>query len=189
MSASFKSIRLHHLLGLLLCGLVSNHAFSQDFPKRKEGLWEIKSVGLQASGMPATQFCVGDATDKADAALDRIASSKGSCQFGAFKRAGEAFMAESVCKEGKRVVTSRSIASGDFASFYRVDTLVTYVPPLAGVKSEDRDALEGRYLGPCLNGQKPGDSVLPGMGTFNMQDGSFKPEAVAPTNRKPKKKS
>lgn len=158
-----------------------------EFPKRKEGLWEIRAVGLQATGMPATQFCVGDRTDQPDHSLDRIAATKGSCKFGTFKRAGEAWVAESICKEGKRVVTSRSIASGDFESFYRIDTSVNYEPPLGGIKREDKDALEGRYVGPCLNGQRPGDSVVPGMGTLNMHDGAFKPEPEPRPTRKNKK--
>lgn len=171
---------------LMACALMALTAASwaNDFPKRKEGLWELKTVGLQASGMPATQFCVGDKTDQPEHALDRMPAVKGSCRFGAFRRAGEAWLAESVCKEGKRVVTSRSIASGDFETFYRIDTHVTYEPPLGGIKREDKDALEGRYLGPCHPGLKPGDSVVPGMGTLNMQDGSFKPEAAPRPGRR-----
>jgi hypothetical protein len=175
-----------HLIAavLLSLGAASPSLANSDFPKRKEGLWELKTVGLQATGMPATQFCVGDKTDQIDHALDRVAANKGSCKFGAFKRAGEAWLAESICKEGKRIVTSRSVASGDFEGFYRIDTNVIYEPPLGGVKREDKDALEGRHLGPCLPGQKPGDSVVPGMGTLNMHDGTFKPE---PEPRPPKK--
>ena len=86
------------------------------------------------------------------------------------------------------MVTSRSVASGDFESFYRIDTHVTYEPPLGGIKREDKDALEGRYVGPCLAGQKPGDSVVPGMGTLNMQDGSFKPEHPPRTSRRSRSK-
>jgi hypothetical protein len=184
-------VRLNHLrlvcligLGLAELAVATTCLANTDFPKRKEGLWELKAVGLQATGMPATQFCVGEKTDQFDHALDRIAAIKGSCKFGSFKRAGEAWLAESVCKEGKRVVTSRSIASGDFEAFYRIDTNVNYEPPLGGVKREDKDALEGRYLGPCLPGQKAGDSVVPGMGTLNMHDGTFKPE---PEPRPPRK--
>jgi hypothetical protein len=184
-------LRLNHpfvalaiTLGLSALALPATSFANTEFPKRKEGLWELKAVGLQATGMPATQFCVGDKTDQFDHALDRVAAIKGSCKFGSFKRAGEAWLAESICKEGKRVVTSRSIASGDFEAFYRIDTHVTYEPPLGGVKREDKDALEGRFLGPCLPGQKAGDSVVPGMGTLNMHDGTFKPE---PEPRAPKK--
>ncbi len=180
-----RSLSVNRLVMVIaLTALVSSVHANTEFPKRKEGLWELKTVGLQATGMPATQFCVGEKTDHADHALDRVAATKGSCKFGGFKRAGEAWLAESICKEGKRVVTSRSIASGDFESFYRIDTHVNYDPPLAGIKREDKDALEGRYLGPCIPGQKPGDSVVPGMGTLNMHDGSFKPE---PEPRPPKK--
>ena len=167
--------------------LTPTFANTETFPKRKEGLWELKTVGLQATGMPATKFCVGEKTDHAGHALDRVEAVKGSCKFGAFKPAGEAWRAESTCKEGKRVVTSTSIASGDFQAFYRIDTSVIYEPALAGIKKEDKDALEGRYLGPCLTGQKPGDSVVPGMGTLNMQDGSFKPEQEPRPSKKARK--
>jgi hypothetical protein len=185
-------IPLAMMIGLLIAfGFAispSSAVSNPEFPKRKDGLWELKTVGLQATGMPPTQFCVGEKTDQADHSLDRVAGNKGSCKFGAFKRAGEAWLSESICKEGKRVVASRSIASGDFEGFYRIDTTVNYEPPLGGVKREDKDALEGRYLGPCLPGQKPGDSVVPGMGTLNMHDGSFKPEPEPRPPRKARKK-
>lgn len=145
-----------------------------DFPKRRAGLWEVRSVGAQASGLPPTRFCVGDGTDSAQSHLDRSVGERGSCTLGAFRRAGEAWMAESVCREARTVVTSRAIATGDFERAYRIDTLVSYDPPLAGMRREDRDALEARWLGPCARGQKPGDIVVPGMGTLNMVDGTFR---------------
>ncbi len=161
----------------LACLALSQLAHAgNDFPVRRPGLWEVRSVGAQASGLPPTRQCIGEHSDSAGQHLDRSVGVRGSCTFGAFRRAGAAWLAESVCREGRTVVTSRSIASGDFSQAYRIDTLVRYEPPLAPGRREDKDALEARWLGPCASGQKPGDVVVPGMGTLNMNDGSFRSE-------------
>lgn len=80
---------------------------------------------------------------------------------------------------------SRAIASGDFESSYRIDTIVQYDPPLGGVRREDKDAVVAVRLGPCTPGQKPGDMVMPGMGTLNMIDGDFRAE---PSERPPRRR-
>ncbi|MCD6679722.1 MAG: hypothetical protein LT102_03565 [Burkholderiaceae bacterium] len=157
-----------------------------DHPKRRVGLWEVRSVGVQAAGLESTRFCVGPHTDTETNHLDRSVGQRGSCEFGPFRRAGQAWLAESVCREGRTTVTSRSIASGDFVHRYRIDTIVQYDPPLAGVRREDKDALEARWLGPCASGQKPGDVVVPGMGTLNMVDGQFRAEPEAPAKPPPR---
>lgn len=171
----------------------SNAAASEvarDYPSRRIGLWEVRSVGVQASGLEATKFCVGPQTDTPAHHLDRNVGRRGSCDFGAFERAGQSWLAESVCREGRTTVTSRSVASGDFLHRYRIDTVVQYDPPLAGVRREDKDALEARWLGPCAAGQKPGDVVVPGMGTLNMVDGRFHAEPEAqPETKSPRKPS
>ena len=40
---------------------------------------------------------------------------------GGFRRAGDAWLAESICREGRTVVTGRAIATGDFARAYDED--------------------------------------------------------------------
>jgi hypothetical protein len=158
--------------------LVASAGVAQDtFPKRAAGLWEVRGVSAQASGLAPTRFCVGESTDSETSHLDRSVGERGACTLGAFKRAGTAWLAESVCRETRSVVVSRAIATGDFDSEYRIDTLVTYDPPLGGVRREDKEAIVARRLGPCAPGQKPGDMVIPGMGTLNMVDGSFRAEA------------
>ncbi len=159
--------------------------FALDFPRRKPGLWEIRNAASENLGMPPTRFCVGEETDTAKHHLDRVAGDKGSCTIGPFKRVGISWVAESVCKESRSVVVSQSVASGDFQTQYRIDTLVYYSPPLANNKREDKEAVIGRYLGPCAAGQRPGDLVVPGMGVLNMSDGSLRPEAVRPAPRAP----
>ena len=156
------------------------------FPRRRAGLWEIRSVGAQAAGLPAMQFCVGESTDTAASHLDRTPGVRGACTLGAFQRAGEAWLSESVCRESRTMVTSRAVASGNFDTEYRIDTLVTYDPPLGGVRREDKDAIAARWVGACTTAQRPGDMIIPGMGTLNMTDGGFRPE---PEPRPPRGRS
>ena len=155
-------------------------SFALDFPRRKPGLWEVRNAASENLGMPPTSYCVGEQTDTAEHHLDRAAGEKGSCSIGPFKRVGISWVAESVCKESRAVVVSQSIASGDFQTQYRIDTLVFYSPPLANNKREDKEAIVARYLGPCGAGQRPGDLVVPGMGVLNMGDGTLRPEAARP---------
>ncbi len=173
-------------LGLMFCtafgtlslSLSPLNAAEPEFPKRKSGLWEIRSTGAQANGLAPTRYCVGDATDRADQHLDRATGTRGACTLGAFRKAGEGWLAESVCRESKTVVRSRALATGNLTDNYRIDTVVSYDPPLAGTRREDREAVVATYLGDCLAGQKPGDMVIPGMGTLNMVDGHFKGETA-----------
>lgn len=149
-------------------------AADHDWPKRRPGLWEVRAAGLQAQGMPPAQQCVGEHTDTYAQHLDRHAGDRGACTLGAFRRIGEAWVADSVCRDARTVVTSRAIATGDLDTEYRIDTLVTYDPPLAGVRREDRDAVVARWLGPCPAGHRPGDLLVPGLGTLNLVDGQFR---------------
>jgi len=190
MSPPARALHMAGICLMLAGGTLGTAANAEsEFPKRRAGLWEVRSVGAQASGLPPTRFCAGEGTDTAQGHLDRSVGARGSCTLGAFRRAGDAWLAESICREGRTVVTSRAIASGDFDTGYRIDTLVSYEPPLGGVRREDKDALEARWLGPCAAGQKPGDIVVPGMGTLNMIDGTFRAEAPLPGRGREKQRS
>ena len=177
-------------LGLALLSLSAAHAQydgQADFPKRRPGLWEVRIASAAANGLGPTLNCVGDQTDAQEGHLDRFAGPKGSCTLGAFKRAGDVWVAESICREGKSQITSKAVATGDFIHDYRIDTAVTYDPPLGGARKEDKDAIVARHLGPCQAHQRPGDQIIPGMGTLNMVDGTFRaepPAAKAPRRKR-----
>ncbi len=151
-------------------------------PRRRAGLWEVRSVSTDSIGMPPTRYCVGEQTDSLRSHLDRQPGARGSCSHGEFLRAGDAWVAESVCREGRSTVTSRAIATGDFDAEYRIDTVV--VQAGGSARREDRDAIVARWLGPCEAGQRPGDLVVPGMGTLNMDDGAFRAEPAPPRPRR-----
>jgi hypothetical protein len=152
-------------------------------PRRRPGLWEVRVAGSDAVGLAPTRYCVGEQTDTAQAHLDRRPGPRGSCSLGEFLRAGDAWVAESVCREGRSSVTSRAVASGDFETGYRIDTTVTHAAPGGTPRREEREAVVARWLGPCEPNQRPGDLVIPGMGTLNMDDGTFRAEAPARARR------
>jgi hypothetical protein len=159
-----------------LCFADNGLSTEQTFPKRKAGLWQVKAVGLEQAGMPPTLFCVGDATDSSSQHIDRKPGVLGSCTLGAFKQAQGGWLAESVCKDSKTTIKSQAVLTGDLNVEYRIDTVVTYLPPIAGTRKIDQDSLVAKLVGPCAANQKPGDLVVPGMGTLNLTDGTFKAE-------------
>jgi hypothetical protein len=148
-----------------------------NFPKRKAGLWQIKAVGLEQAGMPPTLFCVGEVTDTQTQHLDRKPGVLGSCTMGSFKQAQGGWLAESICKDSRTTVKSQAVLTGDLNLEYRIDTVVTYLPPIAGTRKTDQDSLVAKFMGACAAAQKPGDLVVPGMGTLNLNDGTFRAEA------------
>jgi hypothetical protein len=152
------------------------HAEEPSFPKRKAGLWQISGAGLAQAGMPPTFYCVGETTDTDKRHLDRKPGVLGACSLGAFKQAQGGWVAESICKDGKTSVKSQAVLTGDLSVEYRIDTLVSYLPPVAGTRKTDQDSLTAKYVGSCTTTQKPGDLLVPGMGTLNLEDGSFRAE-------------
>lgn len=57
------------------------------------GLWEVRSVGAHAVGLPPTRYCVGEHTDNPESQLDRSVGARGACTLGAFHRAGTSWVA------------------------------------------------------------------------------------------------
>ncbi len=136
-------------------------AQSQDLPKRKAGLWEIKATPGQ--GVPPTvmQQCTDEAFE-AQMQKTALEQSKTMCSKNEIKRDGNTITSEAVCKIGSTTVTSRSVTSGDFSKAYKVEVKSTFTPPLMG-KASDTTVMEARWLGPCAAGQKPGAMTMPNM--------------------------
>jgi len=149
-----------------------------DYPRRKPGLWEIRSGASEQLGLPPVRLCVGDQTDTPEHHLDRKVGKRGACQLGAFKRVGINWVADSTCKDSRTTIVSQSTVTGDFQSHYRIDTVILYSPPLANNRREDSEYTEARWLGPCPDNQKPADLTIPGMGVLNMLDGGLRPESA-----------
>lgn len=151
---------------LVFAALLAGTASAADAPKRKSGLWELKT---QMAGMPspgAMQMCVDQNTDNI---MQERSREKVNCEVMDVNRSAGKVNIHSVCKHEGATVTSDALITGDFESGYKSDMKISYSPPRHGM-SEMRLTQEAKWLGPCKPGQKPGDVMMPGMaGGMNVQ--------------------
>lgn len=157
------------IFAALLPALALGAADTFDAPKRKAGLWEIKSASSAAQGHATTvQHCIDEKTDNLMAQQGKDMT-KQNCSKNSMRREGERIVVDSVCKFDRTTATTRAVFSGNFDSGYRGEMDTAYDPPLMGMK-QARTTVEARWLGPCKPGQKPGDMIMPGVGSFNANE-------------------
>jgi hypothetical protein len=132
-----------------------------ELPKRKPGLWEMKSTSGEGAPPMVMQQCTDEAfeTQMQKMALE---TSKTMCSKNDMKREGSTITGSAECKMGSISVTSKSVATGDFTSAYKVVVNSTFNPPMMG-KSSDTSVIEARWVGACAPGQKPGMPTMPNM--------------------------
>ena len=167
---------------LLFATLFAAQADAADAPRRKSGLWEMKT---QMAGMPGQgpmQMCVDQASDNV---MQERAKEKVNCPVMDVSRSAGKVTIHAVCKHEGVTSTSDSVITGDFDSAYRNDMVVRYDPPQHGMK-EMKMVQEARWLGPCKSGQKPGDVIMPGAQKFNMQEMMNDPQMREMMKRQPK---
>lgn len=141
-------------------------AASDNLPRRKSGLWEIKMSTGQAPAMPAIQQCVDEKTDDLTS-KGMVDDQKAQCSKNELRKEGDRIVAESVCNIESSTVKTRAVFTGRFDSAYKADIKSSYDPPLRGMK-ETSSVIEAKWLGPCKTGQRPGDVSIPGMPNINM---------------------
>lgn len=147
----------------LLAALLAGTASAADVPRRKSGLWEVRT---QMAGVPSQgpmQMCVDQASDNL---MQERAKEKTNCPVMDVSRAAAKVTIHSVCKFDATTATTDAVITGDFDSNYRNDMQIRYNPPQHGM-SEMKMMQEARWLGPCKPGQKPGDIMMPGMPPVN----------------------
>jgi hypothetical protein len=160
-------------IALLLAPAVAGAA--EEPPRRKPGLWEIHSeLNGKPSPIGAIQNCIDEKTDSLLKA--GLGEAQSRCEKTSWAKEGDSYVVKSVCKIGKSVATTQGRFTGSFDSNYRGEIHMSYEPPMHGMSKSDI-ALTATWLGPCKQGQKPGDIVMPNMPsipgvpkTINMDD-------------------
>ena len=144
-------------------------AGAEDFPKLKSGLWEMTTTSSRAHGQPGrtTALCL-DATVQQDMYRMSMGMMSGMCSRHDFKFSGSKVTTEATCDVGGTKMQSKTVMtlSGDTA--YRTEAHATFDPPMMGNRESDT-VIEGRHVGACKPGQKPGDMTLPGGQTVNIR--------------------
>jgi hypothetical protein len=139
-------------------------------PKRKAGLWEIKMmVAGREMPMRNIQQCTDAETDSMMST--NLGGAMGSdCAKPTITRTGGAITVDSTCKFAGATTTTRAVFTGDFDSAYTV--AVSSVPAgaaNAASSGQPQMTMEAKWLGPCQDGQKPGDIIMPGGVKLNIR--------------------
>jgi hypothetical protein len=139
-------------------------AFALDMPTRKAGLWELK-MEFQGRNLPAQlmQQCTDADSDKL-MTFNFGGAAERNCQKRDIQSTGGTITVDSVCQFGEATTTSHAVVSGDFNSAYTVQINSTRQGgrpiPGAAPGGESHMTIAAKYLGPCANGQKPGDIMM-----------------------------
>ena len=138
------------LLSLCLAGLLVTDAISDDIPKRKPGLWEIKG---QIEGMPdmgPMQECVDQNTDNL---LQQESKGEGAeCKAPVIKRSGDTITIHTECKLDEETVASTDYnLKGSFDSAYQGTAVSQIKSP--GSTHKTTFILNAKWIGPCKPGQ------------------------------------
>ncbi|HEU4805450.1 MAG TPA: DUF3617 family protein [Nitrobacter sp.] len=139
------------------------------FPLRKAGLWDI-TMDHGGAGMPrmTVQQCTSQAVDR-EFTSEFVPSAKQNCSKADFRKTAAGYVMDSVCTMAGATVTSHAETSGDFDSAYTVTITARSEGGRLGTR-DSKVTMAAKWTGPCKDGQKPGDVVMPGGFKMNMRD-------------------
>jgi hypothetical protein len=165
---AFRDTRLYLLSFLALAFVAAaTSTTAADMPKRKPGLWEIDTRMAGAPAMGPMQQCIDQNTD--DLTQQQASKQKPDCSVMDIKPSGNRVTIHSVCKMEGSTATTDGVFEGAFDSNYKGTIKTKFNPPLNGT-SESSITQDARWLGPCKAGQKPGDVIMPNMGSVNINE-------------------
>lgn len=132
-------------------------------PHRKAGLWQL---AIDTSGGPGVSFtgqtCVDASTDQ-DFAWHGPHSTSQNCDKTVMRPTLGGLAFDSVCRMGKRTITSHGVVTGDFNTAYNVDVTTRMDPAQPGMPTEMRSQVKAKWMGACPQGMKPGSVKMGGM--------------------------
>jgi hypothetical protein len=156
-----------HTLPVLACLLWALPAAADELPTRKPGLWELKMFfGGREAPLQNIQQCTDAETD-ALMTTNFGGGVSDRCDKPKVSRTGDAYTVDSRCRIGGTTVTTRAVISGDFDSAYTVKVTA----PEGGARGDDRAmTMQAKWTGPCRQGLRPGDIVMPGGFKINVRE-------------------
>ncbi len=143
---------------------------ANELPKRKPGLWEIKTeMSVMGGQQMVMQQCIDEKTDAN--LLAEATRQQGQCDPPRIQRDGDRTVVDTTCKIRGGTARTHGVFSGRYDSSYQGEVLTTFDPPQQGMK-EARMKIDARWQGPCPAGQQPGTArmKLPGLGNIDVQE-------------------
>ena len=130
-----------------------------EFPTLKNGQWEMTTQSSATGAAPRkTTVCLDANTQKRMLDMSQ-GMQKEMCSRMDVRRDGAAYVMEAECRLGESAVKSRGVMTMQGDSAYRTESTATFDPPFQGGMKETKTVIEGRYLGACRDGMKPGDMI------------------------------
>lgn len=120
----------------------------------RAGLWQMTmntdaGPGIRLGG----EMCMGEDTNWTSPQTGQTSPSN--CEATQLQPVAGGMGFTSVCKSDGRTITTTGVAKGDFNSAYTTEFTQTIDPPVAGM-AQTRTTMEAKWLGPCREGQVPG---------------------------------
>jgi len=125
-------------------------------PHPKPGLWRTSVTTNAGPGVSMTgELCLDASNEDAAFSSNGRGLSK-DCDPVQYQAASGGFGFTTVCRSGRRTVTTSGTATGDFKSSYAVDLTTRMEPPPPGLPGQMSTAIRAKWEGPCPAGTKPG---------------------------------
>jgi hypothetical protein len=140
-----------------------------DYPKLKPGLWEMTTSASRAPDAKSKSTLCLDASIQQEMIRMSSGMMAGMCSKSEFKMSGNKFIGEAVCNLGGSTMKSKSVMTMNGDTSYRTEAQATFDPPFGG-QTESKSVIEGRHIGACKPGQRPGDLTMPTGQTINIRN-------------------
>jgi len=142
---------------------------TDEFPKLKAGLWQVNMTSGKADGHPArvSTLCLDDTVQREMYKMS-TGMAAGMCAKHELKVAGNKVTTIANCDLGITKMQSLAVMTLTGNTAYHTEARATFEPPLNGAR-ESTTLIDGKYVGACKPGQRPGDMTLPGGQTVNVR--------------------
>lgn len=156
------------VLSVLLGGLTP--AGADELPIRKPGLWEIK-IKLTGGAAPTAMMrhCTDEQVDRQMSTMFNPLAPP-PCKKSIIQKEADHYTIDSSCTADDRMVKVHSDVMGDFQSSYTVVTETKTQDDPDSDPTLTSMTLEGKHVGACKWGQKPGDVMMAGGLKVNIKD-------------------
>lgn len=152
------------------CATLASAASLEDIPNRKPGLWEIKMMSADARMPQQTMQQCTDASTDADMRTTFSPMAKEMCSQQNMQKTATGYSIDATCNFHGMASTSHTEISGDFNSAYTVKVSTTRSDGPPGVAQAGDMTMNATWVGPCKDGQKAGDIIMPGGIKMNVND-------------------
>ncbi|RUP11214.1 DUF3617 family protein [Hyphomicrobium sp.] len=115
-------------------------AHADELPVRKPGRWQLTTVA-ESIGMKTFETCVTPADGIVPGVGDK------NCRLSKVKRLADELYVDVECRADAGTEKTSTVLTGDFSTWYRAMSKMTFDPPQQGV-SHMGVTVDGKYLGP-----------------------------------------